>query len=176
MFRPYLSQEGSLWYRGSIGPVEVDRADGVIEFGKWLSKAIDLRGWFGIDVIEDQRGDWWLLEVNPRWCASMELIDLSYGKTSRWIECQRRVCQADPLGDTLSSATGKLFAKRIVYAKRNLEVLDNRKFLKARSRSYFADIPASGTTIRAGDPVVTHVREIYSPAEFAHLFRTHFSI
>jgi predicted ATP-grasp superfamily ATP-dependent carboligase len=173
MFRPYLSREDSLWYRGSIGPVQQSPStEVVIEFAHWLSRKLDLRGWFGIDLIEDTEGQWWLLEINPRWCASMELIDVADGKRIPWIDWQRRLCRGESYEWTPPESAGRMFAKRIIYAKSPLQFLSAKETRRQRTGRWYADLPVSGTTIQAGNPVLTSLRRIQLPS--AKASRLHF--
>jgi predicted ATP-grasp superfamily ATP-dependent carboligase len=116
-------------YAGSIGPVQLadDLQHEVMRLGQVVAREFELRGWFGIDFILDRAGELWVLEVNPRYTASMELL------------------------------TGKqepLAGKAVLYAARRLCVTHafSRRLME---RSDIADIPCPGSEIAAGSPVLT---------------------
>ncbi len=63
-------------YRGSIGPVRLADAsiDAIERLSDWYRNRWNVRGWLQFDFIEDDRGQLWLLECNPRWTAGMEIL------------------------------------------------------------------------------------------------------
>ena len=65
-------------YRGSIGPWPIEESLAIkLQFlGEVVASASGLVGWFGIDyVLRD--GEPWLVEVNPRYTASVEVHELA---------------------------------------------------------------------------------------------------
>jgi predicted ATP-grasp superfamily ATP-dependent carboligase len=65
-------------YEGSVGPLEatIDLRRRLQAIGDCLCQQFRLRGWFGVDfVIEEGTGQVFLLEINPRFTASMEILD-----------------------------------------------------------------------------------------------------
>ncbi len=71
------------WYAyvGSIGPAALSKADraALSHLGVVLTQRCDLRGIFGVDLIRDRKGDWWPVEVNPRWPASALVLERAGG-------------------------------------------------------------------------------------------------
>lgn len=63
-------------YRGSIGPVPLSREEvrSLIGFADHVRMATGIRGVWQADFIRNSAG-WWLLEINPRWSSSMELLE-----------------------------------------------------------------------------------------------------
>jgi uncharacterized protein len=63
-------------YEGSIGPLSISEtlARQVRNIGECVAKQFGLRGWFGIDFVFESE-QVWLLEINPRFTASMELVN-----------------------------------------------------------------------------------------------------
>ncbi len=70
---------GAGWYGwcGSIGPVALStrERDALSHLGVVLAQRHDLRGLFGVDLIRDRAGDWWPIEVNPRYVASVDVLE-----------------------------------------------------------------------------------------------------
>lgn len=70
---------GPGWYSwcGSIGPVALStrERDALSHLGVVLAQRHDLRGLFGVDLIRDRSGDWWPVEVNPRYVASADVLE-----------------------------------------------------------------------------------------------------
>jgi len=64
-------------YCGSIGPLQVSEATREVmsHLGVVLTQRFDLRGVFGIDMIMDFKGQLWPVEVNPRYTASVEIVE-----------------------------------------------------------------------------------------------------
>lgn len=63
-------------YRGSIGPYPLsqEQQSVVLEMAGWIGNELKYRGWIQADFIEDDAGKLWLLEINPRWTAGMEIL------------------------------------------------------------------------------------------------------
>lgn len=67
-------------YGGSIGPFDTDWPDReaargrLTDLGRAVAEAFDLVGLFNLDLIRQPDGSLWLLEINPRYSASMELL------------------------------------------------------------------------------------------------------
>lgn len=119
----------SFHYAGSIGPIQLN--DGlqrqIQRLGELVVKEFGLRGWFGIDFIVDPSGQLWVLEVNPRYTASMEVLE-------------RR---------------GRQFAgKAVLYAKWRISVT-SEFVARLFQRLDVADIPSPASEIAANSPVLT---------------------
>lgn len=63
-------------YSGSLGPLPLDESEQQewIRIGNCLHGAFGLRGLFGVDAVRTEAG-LYVIEVNPRYTASMELIE-----------------------------------------------------------------------------------------------------
>lgn len=63
-------------YRGNLGPVELTAGQhaAVLELAGRVRDRFGVRGWLQADFIEDASGTLWLLELNPRWTAGMEVL------------------------------------------------------------------------------------------------------
>ncbi len=147
-------------YAGSIGPVTLSPAERAAweGLGKTVAAFADLRGLFGIDaVIRD--GVPWPVEVNPRYTASVEVLEYATGL--RAIALHRGVFdpQVPEFADGLAAG---IVAKAIWYAPRPLMVPNSGPWEAVwheppaiDSPPAFADIPAAGQQIAAGRPVLT---------------------
>jgi len=156
-------------YCGSVGPLELAVAERCAweRLGTVVARFASLSGLFGIDAIVRDHVPW-PVEVNPRYTASIEVLELGLG--IRTIELHRYACegqQAGPLQKTIASANsrmsaGKTIGKAVWYAPRDLTVPSDgpwevviQKPRPLNELPEFADIPLSGQQIAKGRPVVT---------------------
>ena len=67
-------------YAGSIGPLPIHQAtrETIARIGEVLTTRFELRGIFGVDFILDGERVW-TLEVNPRYTASVEIVERATG-------------------------------------------------------------------------------------------------
>jgi predicted ATP-grasp superfamily ATP-dependent carboligase len=111
----------------------------VTEFG--------LVGLNGIDFIA-RGGVACPIEVNPRYSASMELLERSPALSI--FNLHAAACQGDlPLELSLPA---QVEGKAIVFAKRDVTMGDTRRWLH---RPFLADIPHPGEKVRRGRPICT---------------------
>ncbi|MBU6294157.1 MAG: ATP-grasp domain-containing protein [Planctomycetes bacterium] len=137
---------GPFSYRGSVGPIDPGTAaDGLRQLGQLLAAKSGARGLFGIDGILAE-GRFVPVEVNPRYTASAEVIEMATGIPSvAW--------QAAAFGDgpaPLPRPPARVLAKEIVYAGRDTIVPDGLAGLPG-----LADIPKPGEFVPAGWPILT---------------------
>lgn len=149
---------GRFAYRGNVGPitVEADLERRLIRLGDVLARGFGLRGLFGVDFILSD-GVPWPVEVNPRYTASVEVIELASSRSllldhlavfDRSMESGRRL-----------SAPPRIVGKEILYAERSL-VVPEIPWAAVNAHDPFAvpdiaDVPWPGTEIRRGEPVMT---------------------
>jgi predicted ATP-grasp superfamily ATP-dependent carboligase len=144
-------------YCGSIGPVTLEPAieKNLARLGEVLAHGCGLRGLFGVDFILHE-GEPWLVEVNPRYTASIEVLELATGLRS--FECQRAAF--DPNWRTglqerssecsvLGALTQPVVGKAILFASRRLTFHGLDRIKNA------ADVPAAGEVIEEGWPILT---------------------
>ncbi len=150
-------------YCGSIFPwsgSDPKLEEQIRQIGSVISRECGLRGLFGIDLISDGQAAWFT-EVNPRYTASMELIE-------HWwqiplLDWHRRACVEDGfevrLPDVPWIPQGKYCCKVVLYADRAARVPDLTPeippFIELTSLPQLADIPVPGTEIFSGQPVFT---------------------
>jgi predicted ATP-grasp superfamily ATP-dependent carboligase len=119
-----------------------------------LAAAFGLRGLFGVDLVWD--GDTaWVLEVNPRPTASLEVLDAVHGIrpfTAHLDACAGRL----PVGST--DAVGAA-GKAVVWATRDVRLPDTTDWPARGIR----DVPHPGERIAAGRPICTLVASGESP-------------
>lgn len=148
-------------YCGSIGPLPLTAAEvAVLErMGNALAAGCGLRGLFGVDGIW-RRGTLWPVEVNPRYTASVEVIEYATGLPA--LACHVAACEAGELPRGVGSAGAGLVGKAILFARGSVAFPDDGPWsatlaakLPADTLPAFADIPPAGTAVEAGHPVLT---------------------
>jgi predicted ATP-grasp superfamily ATP-dependent carboligase len=151
--RPFL-------FGGAVGPLNLDVSVlmRLEAFGRRLAAAFGLRGLFGIDVILD--GDEiWMLEVNPRYTASMELLEHAFERP--FIADHVRACREGALPPHEKLAARRVVGKRIVYAgsrSATVAVEFTARLWELRGNGQVpavADIPPAGSTVGPHAPLVT---------------------
>jgi len=143
-------------YCGSIGPRQLSTpiADQFLRIGETLHQSFALLGLFGVDAIL-QDGMVWPVEVNPRYTASVEVIERA--TAFKAVAAHVSACCDSKLPElsTPRQQSGKL----IVWAQRKCLFPALGKLpaeLRAcPSTPTLADIPAANTPIEAGSPIAT---------------------
>lgn len=138
---------GEFQYAGSIGPLEPDtqRDRMLLLAGETLAREFSLTGLFGIDSVVDAEGQPWIIEVNPRYTASMELVERITSVSM--LSAHVAACTTGDLPASPPVSTGG-FGKAYVFAKREVTIRECPK-------AAMADIPQVGRTIAPGQPVAT---------------------
>ena len=150
----------NFFYRGNIlpldnmaNPVQANRILAQVQqAAALLTREFRLVGMNGIDFILAGENIY-ITELNPRYCASMELIERAYNIPVfdlHYRAVTRGELQAFRLEDT-GTATGRYIAKSILYADRDCCAPDTRGWFARGIR----DIPHSGETLRKNKPVCT---------------------
>jgi predicted ATP-grasp superfamily ATP-dependent carboligase len=118
-----------------------------------LAEAFGLVGVNGVDVVT-RDGVPMPIEVNPRWCASMELVERAYGVSVFGVHVE--ACAAGRL-PALERPRGMPAAgKAIVFARQACVAQDTRGWLVDGT---VRDVPRPRTHIAAGQPVCTVLAE-----------------
>jgi predicted ATP-grasp superfamily ATP-dependent carboligase len=122
-----------------------------------VAEEFDLVGVNGIDFIG--RGPVaHAIEVNPRWSASMELVERAYGLSVFGAHAAACADGSLPEFDLAVARRGsRAFGKAVVFARRDVVVGDTSAWLArpARPALEIRDIPHPGERIAAGRPVCT---------------------
>jgi predicted ATP-grasp superfamily ATP-dependent carboligase len=113
----------------------------------------------GIDLVvamDDSGPQPYLVEVNPRYTASMELLEQAYGLNifSQHLAAMEGHLPDFSLTDRLLSRR-TYFGKAIVYARRTVTTPETAGWVERGRR----DIPFPGERIEAGHPVCTVLAE-----------------
>lgn len=113
------------------------------------ASAFGLVGVGGVDFIDDGRV-MHPVEVNPRWTASMELVERARGLSV--FSAHARACTSSELPASDGWAERPVHGKAIVFARHGVIAGDTREWLTDPT---VRDIPRPGTLITARQPVCT---------------------
>ena len=146
-------------YVGNIGPISLSDAQGdqVLRIGGTLARRARLLGLFGVDLTID--GDRvFLIEVNPRYTASVELLEWSQGRSL--LGLHRAQSLNEPIPDVprwppLRGIVGKAILRAPGNCAFGSRISARRISRAGREFPTLADIPDSGTPIERGEPVLT---------------------
>ena len=168
---PWNGARGEFIYCGALGPVGIGPAvaEQLEQAGQVITQAAGVRGLFGIDFMLDD-DQITLLEVNPRYTASMELWERATGHSAVDLHC--RACENVPLPQLEPYTGPRLFAKAIAYAPQACVIGPAFHALVAEAQGQpwppMADIPHPGEAIGPGEPVCTLFCQGDDPAALRH--------
>ncbi len=139
-------------------PMEYDKSrcvlDGVAKMVSLLTRHFGLKGVGGIDIIisdgPDGRPRPFLVEINPRYTASMELIEWGYGLNIYSLHINA-VNGYLPEFSLTGHLDGPFFGKAIVFARNSIIIPDTGGW----SERGWRDIPFPSDEIKKGRPVCT---------------------
>ncbi|HEY7307862.1 MAG TPA: ATP-grasp domain-containing protein [Gemmataceae bacterium] len=162
---------GPFRYCGSIGPVDPDvvRRPSLHALGDALTRACGLCGLFGVDGVL-REGVFWPVEINPRYTASVEVLEHATGLPA--LTHHARVFVHGTLPPPAPpAAIEKYVGKAIQFARADLVFPAEGPWMaELRSPSAivdlqtFADIPAAGEHIETGRPILTFFACAGSPS------------
>jgi predicted ATP-grasp superfamily ATP-dependent carboligase len=136
---PQFSHEAALFARS-------------VELAAAVTQTFGLVGVNGIDFVA-RSGRPYPVEVNPRYTASMELVERAYGLSV--FDIHAGACAGQLPAFDLSrarAANGEAVGKAVVYARRDTTVGDTHRWLEDDT---LRDIPAPGEHILRGHPICT---------------------
>jgi predicted ATP-grasp superfamily ATP-dependent carboligase len=150
-------------YCGSIGPLALTSPteDVFGRLGRSLAQGCGLKGLFGVDCVL-RKGTVWPVEVNPRYTASMEILE--YASGCPFLSLHRREFDPEePVPGQWPALGGwEKIGKAILYARASLVFPNEGPWCAAHGRLSpvadlppFADIPEAGQRIRKGWPIMT---------------------
>jgi predicted ATP-grasp superfamily ATP-dependent carboligase len=116
-----------------------------------MTDEFGLVGLNGIDFIV-RDGAPFTIEVNPRWCASMELVERSSALSVFAAHADACRDQTLPAFDFRRDRPNTTTGKAVVYARRDTVVGDTRAWLATPD---IRDVPRAGERIPTGRPVCT---------------------
>lgn len=137
-------------YGGNIGPWELCEHDErrLIAAALKLSQVVPMDGLFGIDFVLTPAGPC-LLEINPRYTASMELFEFLW---------RVPLLSMDHMPNSTNSGHKAQCGKRILYARSRVVAPDLSRLiprLSPWSMPFAADLPRCGQVIEPGEPLCT---------------------
>ncbi|MFO1043160.1 MAG: ATP-grasp domain-containing protein [Planctomycetaceae bacterium] len=144
-------------YSGALGPLPCDApGDLYFEQGQQVKRQLqsladvcELRGIVGVDFIKDDNGTPWLLEVNPRYTASVEILELA--KQESFLK------KPDNEPASRHSNESPVVMKLILYAPQTVVIGDLTHHAVGDDWTvpHIADIPSPGSQIPSGWPICT---------------------
>jgi predicted ATP-grasp superfamily ATP-dependent carboligase len=142
--------------------------DRTCDLARAVAEEFGVVGVNGIDFIARQ-GRPYAIEVNPRWCASMELVERAYEFSVFGAHAAACADGVLPAFDLRRPVPQRTLGKAVVFARRAVTVGDTRGWLADAS---VRDVPRSGERISAGKPVCTVFAAGRDPAAcYAELVR-----
>jgi len=167
-------------YVGSMGPVALDDETlaQICRLGNVLAERFGLAGLFNVDLIQNSDG-FWALEVNPRYSASVEVLERASGFHS--IERHLAACEAGQLPEPGFVASEQCVGKAVVYAMHDGAVPGRFDAVMSEWNTdaawpVLADLPCLGERIKRGQPVVTVFASGQSLGEVEAELRRRFAI
>ncbi len=147
-------------YCGSIAPWPVSTTVGrqLRRLGAVLSTTFELEGLVGVDLMLDAE-DLWTIEVNPRYTASVEVVERAHGVNALADHFSAyQMTKATSRSPVPSE--GPFVGKAILYAKSAAVITPEQTawLLEEAGDPWcpqIADIPTSETRLEPGDPVST---------------------
>jgi len=166
-------------YSGSIGPLPISsttRAT-IEQIGNTLASEFELVGLFGVDMIINDEGVW-TIEVNPRYTASVEIVERITGTQALALHIAacipQRAGASPPPSKNSAHASENIpthtHAKAILFAKQDITLTPQFvDFALAESQQSpwptLADISPANDLIEAGRPILTLFAEGASISE-----------
>ena len=142
---------GGFRYCGSLlsGPADPSMRAQADAIAGAAASAFGLVGVGGVDFVDDGRV-MHPIEVNPRWTASMELVERARGVSV--FGAHARACTSGALPAPDGGADALVHGKAIVFARHGVIAGDTREWLADPT---VRDIPRPGTRITSRQPVCT---------------------
>ncbi len=145
-------------------------------------ESFGLSGIFNIDIVIDSSNQIWLLEINPRWSGSTEIVECSIATSGitgapaslLGLALKRQLLNPALAAACSSGSNHRVWLKRIVYARDDHRFSLHRCTKNLSTNQSLHDIPSEGTLIRRGEPVATLITNINagSPAAWGRYRRT----
>jgi predicted ATP-grasp superfamily ATP-dependent carboligase len=125
--------------------------------GTALTERAKLMGLFGLDlVLDDQRV--WLIEINPRYTASVELLEWTQGRSLLALHraiFDRTGAAIIPSWDPLPGILGKAILRAGEDGMFPARLSERRLANAARCFPTIADVPDPRAKVRRGEPIMT---------------------
>ena len=147
---------------GNIGPIQLEpcEANLIQRLGRYLVERFRLVGLFGVDflITDDESRSLHVVEVNPRYPASLEILELATGQPALPLHAAAFQNDANASWRKTPTSPADLIGKAVLFASRPLVVTEDLSPYTATTPFEVpaaADLPAPGTEIAAGQPVLT---------------------
>jgi predicted ATP-grasp superfamily ATP-dependent carboligase len=154
--RPFL-------YAGSVAPLQItaDETAQLQLLGRTLAARFGLIGLFGVDFVRTQDA-LWLIEVNPRYTASIEVLERATGAS--FLALHAAACERGHIPDQPIARASPFVGKHVVYAAHDLIIPAAIEQLIAdwnRPGQFLgiADLPRISEAIQSGQPIATVLAE-----------------
>ena len=145
-------------YSGNMGPVKPCNSElkELQTIGKIISSNYRPRGLLGLDyILNDSKV--YPLEINPRYTASMEVLELALGQN--FITKHLQAFGIKPIYENPAPSETTVIGKAIYYAPHDVLIPKEAPWHSIEANpllfSPFADIPKTGSAIHKGSPVIT---------------------
>jgi predicted ATP-grasp superfamily ATP-dependent carboligase len=145
-------------YSGNMGPVKPCSSElkDLQTIGEIISSNYHPLGLLGMDyILNDSKV--YPLEINPRYTASMEVLELALGQN--FITKHMQAFGIKPIYENPARTEPSVIGKAIYYAPHDVLIPNEAPWLSIESNpklfSTFADIPKTGSAIHRCSPVVT---------------------
>jgi uncharacterized protein len=151
-------QASEFQYCGSIGPLHLPSSINkqLHELGQFLQHEYSLRGLIGVDLIlhDDQL---WLIEINPRYTASMELFEPQFNRSM--IQLHLDSFSSHPATFNRIDHANMHYGKAVLFARETTEIPNEFQPIWHAALNCqqppVADLPPIGAIIQAGHPLFT---------------------
>tara|TARA_B110000263_G_scaffold144298_1_gene125163 strand:- start:7998 stop:9128 length:1131 start_codon:yes stop_codon:yes gene_type:complete len=161
-------QASEFQYCGSIGPLHIPPSINkkLQKLGEFLQHEYSLRGLIGVDLILDD-DQLWLIEINPRYTASMELFESQFNRSM--IQLHLDSFSKNPATFTRIDHAGRRYGKAVLFARETTQIPNEfqpiwQAALKCHQPTV-ADLPPIGAIVQAGHPLFTIFAHSKSTAE-----------
>ncbi len=165
----------SFRYAGSLGPLPLKSSlrSRFEQIGQCLAREFQLVGLLGVDAIVSA-DDVWPVEVNPRYTASIEVLERALGIHA--VSMHLEACRDGRLPDLVSQESAAWYGKAVLYARSAVEISANlaNELVDHSGEGWpsLADLPAAGRQIRQNDPILTVLTAAPSRDELLNRLRT----
>ncbi len=165
-------------YRGSLGPIDLPESyvSDLTELAMRIYSSTNYRGWLQMDLVETTDAQLYLLEINPRWTAGMEIL-----RIAELTNMARLHLQAIRFDSTTSLESLKNHshwaAKAIFYAPHELRFWFDSKaeFIRHAMTRLKQDPTCHRYEVEADIADIPHVDQVFLPEQPVFTVRTRFA-
>ena len=165
-FTEQFNRDNCFQFCGAVtGTLEENQVTSLERLGALLRR-LKLYGLLGVDFILTNNGEIYILEVNPRYTATMELLEPCWQAPLLQYHIESFTGEHTALKQVRNSPnSGKL----IIYAQESCHIDDHKHRrltrLAADQGVKLSDLPFADTKIEAGHPVLTVLASCQSPPQ-----------